>query len=117
MNGFGSISVEFVDWVESLELQDLPLLGSNFTFFEDGSECTRSRLDRFLIKDEVFGWSNRVGQKVFKFSSNQLLIVLSLELEYSSPLPFRFFHIWGEHPDLNNVVKEDLARSKDSSVV
>lgn len=33
MNGFGLASEEFLSLEESLELQDLPLLGSNYSFF------------------------------------------------------------------------------------
>lgn len=51
VNGFSAASAELVDWIESLELHDLPLLGSNFTFLEGGSGCARNILDCFLVKD------------------------------------------------------------------
>lgn len=60
VNGFGSASEEFMTLVELLELQDLSLSGSNLTFFEGGSGCARSKLDRFLIKDDYVGWSDMV---------------------------------------------------------
>lgn len=36
MNVFGSSSEELVNFVESLGLEDLPLTGSKYTFFEGG---------------------------------------------------------------------------------
>lgn len=60
VNRFGSASEEFMVLVESLELQDLSLSSSNFTFFEGGLGYARSKLDRFLIKDDHVGWSDMV---------------------------------------------------------
>lgn len=89
VNGFGAASIELVDWVESLELQDLPLLGSNFTFLDGGSGCARSKLDHVLVNDMHSGWSDRVVQKVvFKFTLDHLLVVLTSETKLSGPWPF-----------------------------
>lgn len=75
------VSEEFISLVKSLELQDLPLLGSNFIFFKSGNGCSRSRLDRFLISDVDFGWLDRVVQQaIVKFTSDHLPILLSLEV-------------------------------------
>lgn len=68
MNGFGSATEEFISLVESFELQDLPLLGSNYTLFEGKPGCARSKLHRFLIRDFDFGWSF-VGLFNKRFSS------------------------------------------------
>lgn len=57
MNGYDVASEEFVSLVESLELQDLPLVGSEFTFFENGQGGAKSRLHRFLIRYLDSGWS------------------------------------------------------------
>lgn len=53
---FGSASTEFVFLVESLGLQDLLLMGSEFTFSESGSGVARSRLDRFLVRNDDSSW-------------------------------------------------------------
>lgn len=85
MNGFGPASNELVTLVELLELQDLPLAGSNFFFFEGRSRCSHSRLDRFFIRDIEVGWSDRVvQQELFKFASNHLPIILSSDLVSSA---------------------------------
>lgn len=99
VNGFGSTSEELVALVEVLELQDLPFSGSKYIFFEGGSGCVRSRLDRFLIKDAETGWSERVVQQViFKFCPNHLPILLSFVEVILGPWPSRLFNIWGENP-------------------
>lgn len=51
VHGFGSVSKEFLLLVESLGLQNLPLVGLEFNFFEDGSRVAYSRLDKFLVRD------------------------------------------------------------------
>lgn len=48
--GYDSVSEEFVNLVESLKLQNLPLHGDKFTFFKSGWGNARSRLDRFIVK-------------------------------------------------------------------
>lgn len=58
-NGFGMPSMELVEFVESLGLQYLPLIGSEFTIFEKGKGYAWSRLDRSLIKDRS-RWFDRV---------------------------------------------------------
>lgn len=88
--GFGGICL----WVETLELQGLPLLNSNFTFFKGGSGCAPSRLDRFLIKDVGSRWSDKVAQKViFTFTSDHFPVVLSSDVESSGSQLFQFFNI------------------------
>lgn len=43
---------------------------------------------------------------VFKFTSDHLPICLSSTEFFSGTRPFRFFNAWGDHSDLNKVVKE-----------
>lgn len=50
VHGFGLAFEEFVNLVESLELQELPLVGSNFTFSEGGAGIACSGLNRFLVR-------------------------------------------------------------------
>lgn len=101
-------SEEFVLLVESLELQNLPLSKSNYTFFEGGTGCACSMLDRFLAKCVDSGWSERVVQHViFKFSSDHLPILLTIDMGLSKPRPFHFVNIWVEHPEFWNVINEE----------
>lgn len=56
VNGFRSASGELFAFVESLGIQNIPLIGSQFTIFEKGTGCAQNRLDRFLVKD-ISSWS------------------------------------------------------------
>lgn len=56
MNGHDSASEELVSLIEEVGLQNLPLVGAEFTFFENGMDGARSRLDIFLIRDLESGW-------------------------------------------------------------
>lgn len=63
-----------------------------------------------MIKD-FSGWSEGAIQKTFfKFSSDHLLIVLSLNAIPLGPWPFKFFNAWCEHPCLGSAVKEEWDR-------
>lgn len=102
VNGFGGIHIFGV-----VGTTRFTLLGSNFTFFESGNECARSRLDRFFIIDVDSGWSDRVVQQaICKFTSDHMSILLSLEVFSSGPLLFRFFNARCDHPELCSVFKE-----------
>lgn len=59
---FWVASEELVSFMDSLGLQNLPFIGPGFTFFKSGSRDTRSRLDRFLVKDSNSGWSEEMMQ-------------------------------------------------------
>lgn len=108
VNGFGLQLEEFVNFVESIGLQYLLLLGSEFTFFENGSGGVRSRLNRFLVKDFLSGWSKGVVEQVaFKFFSDHLPILLSSGVISSGPCPFQFFNVWCDFSEFCLVVKEE----------
>lgn len=77
-NGLGSALDKLINFVETLELQDLPLSGSFFTSFSNGPSVARSKLDQFHILAQASNWCHQVTQKVvFKFQSDHIPIVLS----------------------------------------
>ncbi|PNX54952.1 cysteine-rich receptor-like protein kinase, partial [Trifolium pratense] len=50
--------IEFQNFMEALELIDLPLFGRRFTWYQ-ASGGAMSRIDRVLISDEwAIGWGN-----------------------------------------------------------
>lgn len=49
VNGFRATSKELSFLVDVLDLRDLLLRGSSFTYFGSGQNISRSRFDRFLI--------------------------------------------------------------------
>lgn len=52
-DGFNMASEEFIGFVHSLGLHDMPIHGSFYTFFCNGPSGARSRLDRFLVSSEA----------------------------------------------------------------
>lgn len=46
-------SEELLNLVGTLELHDLPLQGSSFTYFGSGQTAVRNKIYRFLVSNEV----------------------------------------------------------------
>lgn len=69
----------------------MPLTGLIYMVFEVGLRYAWDRLERFLIKDNS-GWSDELIQKaIFKYASDHLPIVLSLDAVASGLRPFSVF--------------------------
>ena len=52
--GVGESSIkEFNDWIEEMEIEEVPWVGRKFTWFRPNVEA-RSKLDRFLVSPEWF---------------------------------------------------------------
>jgi hypothetical protein len=82
--------VEFQNFVEELELVDLPLLGRRFTWFHSSGRAM-SRIDRVLISDE---WASRWGS-VTRWAlprdvSDHCPLILKYSRDDWGPKPFRF---------------------------
>ncbi|CAL0303504.1 unnamed protein product [Lupinus luteus] len=92
--GSSRVSVEFARFVEELELVDLPLVGSKFTWFlSNGS--TMNRLDRLLVNDSWLTLRGRMVQKALKRSySDHCLILLKNDVPGWGPSPFRTNNFW-----------------------
>lgn len=91
--------------VEQLDLQDLLLHGSPFTFFSYGMSGARSRLDCFLVSGAAGNWCHNVIQRAnFKLVSDHIPIVLSTGQIASGLKPFKFFNTWCACSSLHNLV-------------
>jgi hypothetical protein len=96
---------EFDDFLESLELVDLPLVGRKYTWFHPNG-ISMSRLDRVLISSSWFGcW----GDPMVRVLERDVADHCSLVLRYSSddwgPKPFRFKNCWLQSNDFKEVVR------------
>lgn len=86
INGYCSASEELDSFIDSLELQDQPLVGSKFIFFKSGLGRARSILDIFFVRHNDSGWFEEVTpQVVFKFSYDHLPIGLSSVVISNAP--------------------------------
>lgn len=95
------------EFVNTLLLHDLPLLGVSFTFFGSGQNVARSRIDRFLVFAGTRSWScNLIQNVVFRFDSNRILIIASSEDMPRGMHSFRFFNVWCQDAELKDLVEK-----------
>ncbi|KAK8681329.1 hypothetical protein V6N13_053733 [Hibiscus sabdariffa] len=88
---------EFNEFIEDLDLVDLPSKGHRFTWFGSGNKC--SRLDRFLLSME---WLERfpglVQVSLPRGISDHVPLILVLDETDWGPKPFRFINAWVDNP-------------------
>jgi endonuclease/exonuclease/phosphatase family protein len=97
---------EFKEWVQALQLIDLPLHGVKFTWGRAGSQ---SRLDRCLCSDEWFTTfpDLRLEGLQRSFSDhNPLLLSLDRRLNWG-PKPFRMYDCWFLHPEFKSFLSSE----------
>ena len=82
-------SREFNEWIEDLEVLEVPWLGRNFTWYRPNG-ASRSRLDRFLISHEwLEKWPNSIQTALARnFSDHCPIVLRSNEIDWG-PKPFR----------------------------
>ncbi|KAK2458146.1 DNA-(apurinic or apyrimidinic site) endonuclease [Trifolium repens] len=97
--------VEFRDFLEKLELVDLPLLGRRFSCFHSSGRAM-SRIDRILISDE---WASRWGNVelwvLLRDISDHCPLLLKYNFEDWGPKPFRFNNFWLDNRKFKGVVE------------
>ncbi|GAU32897.1 hypothetical protein TSUD_393180 [Trifolium subterraneum] len=96
---------EFSQFIDAMELVDLPVLGKKFTWYNSDS-TVMSRLDRFLLSEgfiELGGFTNQwVGDR--DISDHCPIWLESSNLNWG-PKPFKFNNCWLEHADFIPFVK------------
>jgi hypothetical protein len=105
----GSSSLDFVEFqafVNSMDLEDIPVLGRKFTWFHPNGS-SMSRIDRALLS---VGWCDVWGTPSLwvhaRDVSDHCLIVLSYSNVDWGPRPFRFNNHWLLHHDFASLVEE-----------
>ncbi|XP_058215782.1 uncharacterized protein LOC131326892 [Rhododendron vialii] len=81
-----------------MELLDLPMMGRRFTWTNYQDHAIHSRLDRFLISQQVFEKFKVVQWGIHRPISDHCLIVLTNDERDWGPRPFRFMDIWLSNP-------------------
>ena len=96
---------EFNQWVNSLQLVDLPLGGRKYTWSRGKS---MSRLDRCLVDNE---WCTKFPEMKLMalniMTSDHCPIVMETSKEDWGPKPFRSLDAWLSHPDFVKKVKDE----------
>lgn len=96
----------FSDFIESLGLIDLPLLGGSFSWCSNMEVATFCQLDRFLIALEILISFADLVQRVWPRSlSDHNPITLELEKKNWGPSLFKLYFHWLDFDGFNAMVK------------
>lgn len=98
---------EFNEFIEDLDLIDLPLTGRKYTWHRSNGSCM-SRIDRFLISEEwASQWDEVVQWGQHRTVSYHCPLVLKPTTSNWGPKPFRVLNCWLDNSDFGKVVEEN----------
>lgn len=97
---------DFIEFCNSMELCDLPMIGRKFTWTNYQDQAIHSRLDRFLCFLE---WTMRF--KILQWGLPRLIsdhcpVLISNDNRDWGPKPFRFMDIWLSNPRCLKLAEE-----------
>src|SRR3954470_11047993 len=97
----------FNEFIEEMDLVDLPTIGGKFTWFKSNRKAM-SRLDRFLLSETfVEDWKvdgQHIGERDV---SDHAPIWLKDNRKDWGPKPFKFNNMWFKHEEFDIFVKEE----------
>jgi hypothetical protein len=97
---------EFAQFVEGMELVDLPILGRNFTWFHPSGRAM-SRIDRVLVSgDWLVYWGLSSLWVLPRDVSDHCPLLLKRNGFDWGPKPFRFNNAWLEHNNFSKMIEE-----------
>ncbi|XP_058751026.1 uncharacterized protein LOC131624048 [Vicia villosa] len=98
--------VEFGDFIELMNLVDVPVIGSIHTWINPGGTAS-SRLDIFLLSEGIIQDWNIVAQVTGDrdISDHRPVWIKASNLDWG-PKPFKVFNSWFQHKDFLKFVKE-----------
>lgn len=101
-----SEGAEFNEFIEDLQLNDLPLVGRKFTWHRANGSCM-SRIDRFLVSDEWLAvWQDLAQWGLERTVSDHCPLVLKGEGKNWGARPFRVMNCWFYQQDFQSFVEE-----------
>ncbi|XP_057418339.1 uncharacterized protein LOC130712522 [Lotus japonicus] len=96
----------FQRFVQDTKLIDLPLQNGEFTWFSGRNDGLWSRLDRWLVSDEVLLFFANISQIVFSWNiSDHIAVGLLFGVPDAGPKPFHYFNHWADEEGFNEVVE------------
>ncbi|MCH80359.1 endonuclease/exonuclease/phosphatase family protein, partial [Trifolium medium] len=99
-------SIEFNNFVNNMELLDLPVLGHKFTWLHPNG-LSMSRIDRALVSED---WLSLWGQPSLwvlpRSVSDHCPLILRCGNVDWGPRPFRFNNHWLQHGDFKRLVED-----------
>ncbi|XP_028079578.1 uncharacterized protein LOC114281323 [Camellia sinensis] len=103
--------IEFNNFIEELELLDLPMFGRQFTWSNSGDGGRWSRIDRVLLSSE---WLVKLKLKLWGLPrgvSDHCPLLLLEDGRDWGPKPFRFINAWILHPGFSFIIKKSWEES------
>jgi exonuclease III len=96
---------EFNQFLEEMELVDVPLLGRQFTWFHPNGG-TMSRLDKMLLSFDWYAlWGNPKVWVLDRDVSDHCPIILRYDEADWGPKPFRFNNFWLKNKHFKDLVR------------
>ncbi|RZB65498.1 hypothetical protein D0Y65_041524 [Glycine soja] len=96
---------EFNEWIEDMELLEVPNVGRQYTWFRPNGE-SKSRLDRALISPEWRDtWPENVQFTLSRNVSDHCPILIKANNVDWGPKPFRILNCWLTDKSFSDVVK------------
>ncbi|RZB80823.1 External alternative NAD(P)H-ubiquinone oxidoreductase B4, mitochondrial [Glycine soja] len=97
---------EFNEWIEDMELLEVPVVGKQYTWFRPNGE-SKSRLDRALISLEWRDtWAESVQFTLSRNFSDHCPILLKANNVDWGPKPFRILNCWLTDKSFKEVVNQ-----------
>ncbi|XP_057425847.1 uncharacterized protein LOC130719232 [Lotus japonicus] len=96
----------FQQFVQDSNLLDLPLNNGDYTWFSSRNDGIWSRLDRWLVSDEVLVTFSNISQSVLPWNvSNHRAVGLFFGVPDSGPKPFYYFNHWVDEEGFKELVE------------
>ncbi|GMJ12055.1 hypothetical protein HRI_004874700 [Hibiscus trionum] len=107
----------FSEFINSLNLVDLPLAGGSFTWSSLRDKLSQSRLDQYLMSLECLEcWPDVRQIRLPKNISDHNPIVLRCQAISGGPRPFRFFDHWLEQKDYVGIICDTCSSQRDIEI-
>jgi exonuclease III len=104
VGGMSQEVIEFGEFLEALELVDMPLIGRRFTWFHPNG-TTMSRLDRVLLShDWGIRWGNPHVWALHRDVSDHCPLIVRYSASDWGPKPFRFNNFWLQNKRFKDLV-------------
>ncbi|XP_057444737.1 uncharacterized protein LOC130736981 [Lotus japonicus] len=100
--------IAFHQFVADSCLMDLPLQRGLFTWFSSRNDGLGSRLDRWLLSEDMFLCFNNFNQVALEWGiSDHRPVAIDFGLDDFGPKPFTFFNHWIQEVGFNELVELD----------
>lgn len=102
---------DFHNFINLMEVQDIPMLGRQFTWTNFQDNPIHSRLDKFFLSQEWLSQFNLLQWGLPRSISDHCPILLTNNSVDWGPKPFKFINAWLSHPQCLKIIKDSWESS------